>query len=366
MKVKVFFHNRRKLISFVILGIIVRLIFAILFTHSFDFFNILVLIKSVADTGNIVEGFFVVKKIMSLDIQLYGKIYYQLAAVWLNILDFLKIIDIRYIFDNKGYTEAESYLSGFGQWSPPLYQLTSIKLFQFIYDFIFLFYFIKIATLIFGPKYNKYLVLFWALNLPMIYVGYAMFQSDLAMVAFLIGGIYYAIIASKENSKIMSRSILLMLVFFAIGAVIKQVPILFVIPFLMVISRSVKSFMISSVFFGFCYVLLSQSYLKDGALMKQFFLNSEESLALFHFRLNDVPIFLVLYLLFTIGVYIFRTHIQTNNFHIITISTILLLIVFISEDMRYFFVQFSIWIIPFLALLTIKDFRFRTFLLLLL
>jgi hypothetical protein len=50
-------------------------------THFFDMFNILALSKSVADSGQLAPGFSVTGTV-----QLYGKIYYEVAAAWLYVL----------------------------------------------------------------------------------------------------------------------------------------------------------------------------------------------------------------------------------------------------------------------------------------
>ncbi|MGB9707578.1 MAG: hypothetical protein ACPL1D_02395, partial [Microgenomates group bacterium] len=132
----------KKIIALLFLGIGLRLIYGLLFNQMVDYMNILALIKSIADTGNFTYGLIALKRI-GFEVQLYGKIYYQIIALWLKLLNWLGLVQIKYLFDTKPLTDPQSYMIGLWQWSPPLYQLTLIKLIQFFWDFLFVFFFYK-------------------------------------------------------------------------------------------------------------------------------------------------------------------------------------------------------------------------------
>lgn len=361
------FLNRYKLvISIISFGVGIRLFFAFSFNHLFDYFNILVLSKSVADTNSLLEGFFVLKNAINHESQLFGKIYYQVIAAWLYLLDAIKVVDIDFIFDTKPYDPKTPYMSGFGQWGPLHYQITAIKLIQFLYEGIFLFFFLSTIRLIKRHSYNALIIgaLFWTLNPFMIYATYVPFQSDLAMTSFLLGGVYFGIkILSKKEKRITSKEMIMMSACFAIGAIIKQVPILFIIPFLILLTPSVKSFFLNSAIFAAFYYVISQPFSSDTLLMKTFFLTSEESTALFNFTLNNASFMIMIYGLALILIFINRTTIRKNPFNLLRITIILLSMIYISEDIPFLYAQFNIWIMPFLILMAFLDPIFAVFLL---
>jgi len=361
---KQFISKNKNIIGIIGIGIFLRLVFAYLFTHVFDFLNILVMVKSVADTNNLIEGFFVIKRSMSYEVQLYGKIYYQVVAVWLHILNFLKVINVDFIFDTKPYSTSLGYMDSFLQWGPLHYQLLSIKLIQFLYDFILLFYLTKISKLLFNKKIQIGVVVFWAINPLIIYTTYVLFQSDLAMVAFLTGGIYYALLElRKPSDRAFSSQIFLMLLFFAVGAVIKQVPILLVMPALILLTKNIISFIKYCFVFALMYLVITQPWAADMSIIKNFYISSEESLALFKFGLNSVPIFMLAYLFFLVFLYKFKKEIIATPYNFLAALTIFFSILYISEDLNFLFVQFNIWILPLLAILSLKDKRFSIFIL---
>lgn len=346
------------LISIILFGVGLRLFFAFSFNHLFDYFNILVLSKSVADTNSVLEGFFVLKNTIHHESQLFGKIYYQMIALWLHLLDAVKIIDLNFIFDTKAYDPKTPYMSGFGKWGPLHYQVTAIKLIQFLYESIFLFFFLSLIRFIKKNSYASLIVgaLFWALNPFMIYATYVPFQSDLAMTTFLLGGIYFALkVLQKNIKKITSKEMIAMIVFFAIGAIIKQVPILFIIPFLIILTPSVISFFLNSGIFVLAYLIISQPFSSDATLMKTFFLASEESTALFNFTLNNASIMIMGYCIALIFIFLNRKIIRKNPLNLLRISVIMLSLVYISEDLSFLYAQFNIWIMPFLLLMAFVD-----------
>lgn len=346
-------------IAFILVGIVHRLIFALFFNNIFDFRNILALVKSVADTGDLTAGFFVLKK-SGLEVQLYGKIYYQIAAAWLQILNTLKLIDIRYLFDVKPYDNPFTYLVGLGQWTPPLYQLIAIKLSQFFYDFILLFFLYRLGGLL-ELKNKHFIILLWALNPFLIFSPYAMYQSDLAMLAFLTAGIYFAIRGFQNSQGSNLKFKILSLLFFATGSVIKQVPIL-IVPFvLLLFSNSILNFLFFSSIFSFFYLLLSQPWSQDASLLKQFFLSSKESLALFNFQLNSVPIFLLLYFSFFFFFFFKGKEFFKKPLNLLCSIVIIIALIYIGESADLLFPQFNMWIMPFLILLLLVKNEYSIF-----
>ncbi len=356
-----FIEKYKLLIFFIALGIFIRLISALAFNHMFDFRNILSLMKSVADTGNLTDGFFVLKR-QGLEVQLYGKIYYQLGALWLWFLHFIKILDINYLFDVKPFDKSYSYMVGLGQWNPPLYQLVAIKLSQFFYDFLFLYFFYKSAQIL-EIRNKSLVVLFWAINPYIIFTAYAMFQSDLAMLSFFMGGIYFTLKVLKNDSSNTGRDKILSLIFYSIGAVIKQLPIL-IIPFVIVLySKRISSFLFYCLVFILSYIIVSQPWSSDAELIRLFFLTSKESMALFNFVLNNVPIFFILYL--SLFGFVLLGHKERFNipFNFLLLVTIILSCVYISEDNSFFFPQFNVWIMPFIILIALVKNEYAIFLL---
>ncbi|OGK56901.1 hypothetical protein A3J15_00690 [Candidatus Roizmanbacteria bacterium RIFCSPLOWO2_02_FULL_38_10] len=351
MKKKILQH--KVIIIIILVGVIHRLIFALLFNHMFDFGSILALIKSVADTGDITAGFIVLKNNNILS-QFFGKLFYQLGALWLYFLQFMHILDIRYIFDIKPYQNIESYMVGFNAWNPPLYQLIAIKLSQFFYDFIFLFFLVKIAKLI-DIKKISLIFLFWAINPFMVFVSYAMYQSDLLMLVFFMGGVYFALRSLTDISNKNLKFKILAILFFSAGAVIKQVPIL-VIPFIIIIfSQSFLSFIGYAVIFIFFYQFLSQPWSMDYVLQRTFFLSSRESLAIFNFQLNGVSIFLFIYLSILFFILNRRELIIKKPFNLLILITLTLCGLYISENPELLYVNFNTWIMPFIILIALKD-----------
>ena len=120
----------------ILLGILLRMLFGFFHTNIFDFTNIMTVTNSVALTGNVTAGLSFLHHNSSIIIQIYGKIYYQIIADWILLLENLGLI-------NKNYFTVPNFaienLTG--------YQIALIKSIQFLYDFIFLFFLLKIAKL---------------------------------------------------------------------------------------------------------------------------------------------------------------------------------------------------------------------------
>ncbi|MDO8497950.1 MAG: hypothetical protein Q7S61_05410 [bacterium] len=341
--------NKSVLIGLLLLGIFIRLVAVFLLNYSYDFFNILAIIKSVADTGNMSDGFLALSR-HGFQIQLYGKIYYQIAAFWLLILEKVKILEIKYIFDTKPFKDSYTYMDGLFQWGVPLYQMVAIKLSQVFYDILFVIFLIKTGSLL-RLKNSKALMLFWAVTPFLILIPYAMFQSDFAMLSFLMAGTYFWLKSTSDehNKSIVPK--LLCLFFFVLGGITKQVPMLF-IPFALIsFSKNIKSFLVYSLCAGVFYILLGQSWGSDTQLIKQFFLNSIESTAIFNFQLNGVSLFLFAY--FAILFFYFLNQEKFKGIYTIYLIAIVIFIVYITEDAALLFPQFSIWILPFLALISL-------------
>jgi len=347
-----FINKHKPIIKWLLIGFFIRLILSFLFNSTFDFFNILAISKSVADTSSLVDGFFVLKR-HGLEVQLYGKIYYQLIALYLQALEKIKILEIRYLFDTKAYQGPHSYLEGLFHWGPPLYQLISIKSLQFLFDAIFVYFLYQTAKLIKIIEAKKVLV-FWALT-PFIIIGpYAVFQSDFAMLACFIAGVFFWMKGVEENrTGFFSKNTLLTFAFLSLGAVIKQVPFL-IIPFAVIsFSKDIKSFILHSASAGFFYFFFNQPWDKDSSLIKQYYLMSKESTAILNFQLNSTSVFLFLYFFLLLIVLLRKNIIFQDKKNVLYITTLILSIVFTTEDSTFLFPQFNIWIMPFLALLTL-------------
>lgn len=344
--------KNKAIIKLLLIGILVRLIFMFFFNSTFDFFNILALSKSVADTGSLIDGFFVLKR-NSLEVQLYGKIYYQLIAFWLGFLETIKILEIKYLFDTKPYQGLSSYMEGLFRWGPGLYQLISIKFLQFFYDFIFLYFIYQIAKVI-RVTYAKKILIFWAFTPFLMIVPYAVFQSDFAMLTCFVAGIFFWMRGvSESEDKLLTKNKILTFVFLSLGAIIKQVPIL-MIPFAIIsFSRNIKFFVVNSILAGFFYLIFGQPWAKDSALIKQFFLMSRESTAILNFQINSVSIFLFLYFLLILIVFVKKRVLFSDNKNILYLTTFILTVIYLTEDSTLLFPQFNIWIMPFLALLSL-------------
>jgi len=353
-----FIKKHSVIFAFLGCGIFIRLIFAFSFNHTFDFFNIIAIVKSEAETDSSLPAFFAIKQVHQHDTQLFGKIYYQFLGLWFRFLDVIGLINLQYIFGSEPFNGTAGYMSGFGKWGPQHYQLVSIKMIQFFFETLFLGFFLGIVKIIVPKSIGaiRASVAFWAFTPFLIYPSFVPFQSDLAMTAFLLGGIFFGLKAyGEKDEKKAVLFIVLMSCMFAVGAIIKQVPLLFVIPFAIVISRNWKMGIASLLGFGLSYYLISQPWSHDAKLYKQLFLLSTESTALFHFTLNGASIFLVLYLCIVVGVVAYRQKIQEHSINIIKLAALILAVIYISEDIGYLYAQFTLWILPILFLLTLKD-----------
>lgn len=342
-----------------ILGIIWRLIIIIFQTHVYDSLNIIALFKSVFDTNNLTDGFFALKNKDIGDLQLYGKIFYQIGALWLLLLEKIKILEVKYIFDTKPYDSLYSYLEGFKQWSIPLYQIVSIKFFQIFIDFLILFFLIKIFNLI-KPQENLVSVfLFWAFYPLLPYTSYVLLQSDYLLLLTILSSLYFILLYLIHKKFIYA---FFSIIFISLGATIKQVPIL-LLPFILIIfSNSLIIFIKMLLTSFFSYFIFSQFWSQDFLLIKKFLVNSPESLRLFSFNLNSVPVFFILYFLLIIYV-INRKEIFKKEKNFILILYILLLsIVYVTYDIQGLFVQFNLWISPLILLISLADRKFSLFL----
>lgn len=317
-----------------------------------DFMNILAMVRSVAETGNVSGGFLAVSRVFHHP-SLFGKIYYQVAALWLFFLQKIKILQIQFLFDTKPFTDYSSYLIGLNQWSPPLYQLIAIKLIQFFWDFIFLFFLVKLAQEI-GIKKINYVILFWALNPFFMMVNYAIFMPEIAMLMCMVGGILFWIRALKQkNRQLIQPNVLLALFLFALGAIIKQAPLL-LIPFVLILSsETLPSFLIYSLFTVFTYFILGQPWSADSIFIKQNFLLSNEALSIFRFTLNSVPVFLMLYSFLFIFVFVKKERINQSFKNILYLVVLILSIFYICDTLS--FLQFLTWLLPFAALAALSD-----------
>lgn len=326
------------------LALLIRLTYIFLFNYLFDFLNIIILSTSVLRTGNLFQG---VEKIIQDSnhiTQLFGKVYYQLLSIWLFILDRIGIID-------KDYFLRNSY--------PYHYQLLSIKIIQLFFELLFVIFIVLLIkeNLIFFKKRLRIIIFALLLNPFFIFSPYGMFQSDLLMITFLIVSLYFfSAYKNKKNNFYLPFASL----FLSISILIKQLPLLFIPLFLKFINKRLNNTIFLLSFLSF-YLVFSQPFSLDYLLQKKLFLTSPESMALFDFRLNNISIFLLLFLAVIIKVFISKGEF---NFLKLTINiTLIICLVYLFSNNSKLFFQFSSWIFPFLILITSRDSSFTIFLL---
>lgn len=347
-----FITTHRLPVVYLLIGIALRLIYNFLFNHLIDITWHLAFARSVAETGNLTEGFLAVLRAGD-ESQLHGKIWYQLIALWLHFLNFVKIIKLELLLDTRPFTETFTYLIGFRQWSPPLYQLISIKLIQFVWDIPLAIYLYLTAKEL-GVKKPHYILLFWAVNPYLMMVGYAIMMTEIAMLTAFVAGCYYWIKAlrstQKNNYYIFG---ILTAVLLALGAVIKQTPLL-LIPFaILSLTKNIRTFLIFSIAAGCSYLLLRQPWAPDAILVKKYFFLSPQSTGIFKFTFNRVPYFLLFYGLLFFIVSLNRKIISANVHNIFKLVTVILCLIYITDTV--FFVQFVTWILPFAGLIALSD-----------
>lgn len=343
-----------------ILGLIVRLFIIVFQTHIYDVTNIIALFKSVADTGNLTDGFFVLKNKGVGEIQLYGKIFYQIGALWLKFLEKLKILNIDYIFDTKPYQAFYKYLDGFLQWNILNYQLISIKFFQFFFDFLTLFLLVKIFNFLRYPKKNLIFVfLFWSFYPLLFYTNYVLIQSDSLLLIGILGSLFFILKYIYDSKNIY---LYFSLIFISLGAVVKQVTLL-IFPFLLIILKRDFILYFKTIFiFLISYLIFSQFWSQDLFLIKKFLINSHESLRLFNFSLNGVSIFFLLYFLLIFYFSLKKEKILKNPKLIIYFYVLIFSIIYVSYDLSGLFVQFNLWIAPLLLFLVLENRFYSPFL----
>lgn len=340
-----------RVISFLLLGIGVRLIYSLFFTTLFDFDNILAMAKSVADTGSMVGGVNALSR-LGFNTQLYGKIYYQIIGEWLKMLDALGLIKIDLIFDVKPFTDYATYLIGLWQWSPPVYQLALIKLIQFVWDILFL-VFLYLNAYVLNKKHAYLAVLFWAVTPFFMMINYAFLMPDIFMLACLLGGTFFWMMAIKQSGKLSVFYSLLSLAFLVLGAVIKQLPLLLIPILILTISKNIKSVGIYSFFSIFVYFIFRQDWSHDSNLINTNFMFSNESTAILSHAFNAVPYLFYFYGFFVLFLLRVKNQFFINPRNIILIVLCVITIVYINDPVS--FMQFSIWFLPFVFLLALND-----------
>ncbi|MDA1317387.1 MAG: hypothetical protein O3B87_05205 [bacterium] len=345
-----FIRKHYKVLSLLLLGIGIRLIYLLLFTQMLDFVNILAVVRSVAETGSMVGGFNALLRV-GFESQLYGKIYYQTIGLWLTILDSIGLLHIEYLLDTKEFTDYSTYLNGLWLWSPPLYQLTLIKLVQFLWDGFF------VAALYIAARHvNKaqahLAVLFWAVNPYFIMINFAFFMPDIFMLALFVGGFIFWVKALKSNKEINTNT-LFALALFTLGAVVKQVPLLAIPPLLISTNRSWRSLIIYIGSTVIMYILFKQSWSEDSHIINSNFLFSKESMALLANHFNGIPYFMYMYGFFMLFLLKCKEQIFQNSTNILLVILSIITIVYINDPI--FFIQFVIWILPFVFLLALSN-----------
>lgn len=353
MNLKSFIRKNYLIFGLLLLGISLRLIYGLLFNQMVDYMNILALVKSIADTGNFTYGLIALKR-LGFEVQLYGKIYYQIIALWLKFLDQIGIVPLKFIFDTKPLQDPSSYMIGLWQWSPPLYQLTIIKLIQFLWDFIFVFFLYKTTKII-----NKNLawlsILFWAINPYFMMINYAFFMPEIFMLASFAAGLYFWLKIVKDNKQTTFNKTLA-LFFLVLGAIIKQLPLLIIPYFIMSISKNKKNlFFYSGLFFIF-YFFLKQGWSNDSFFINKFFLFSNESMAILRNNFNSMPYFLIFYSLFFLAVFKNKDKVFRQYDNIILLIIAIISLTYINDPVS--FIQFTIWILPFTFLAAITSSKY--------
>jgi len=338
-----FYKKNKLVIGLIFLGISLRLLYSLLFNQMIDFMHILAMVKSIADTGNFNNGLTALKK-LGFEIQLYGKIYYQIIALWLIFLEKINLLHIRFIFDTKPFKDVTSYMIGLWQWSPPLYQLIAIKLVQFLWDFFFVFFLYKTAQLI-----NKNLawlaILFWAVNPYFMMINYAFFMPDIFMMASFVAGVYFWLKAIKEKKLGVNLTTILSLLFLVLGAIIKQLPLLLIPFFIISFTKDKKSFFKLTGLFLVFYLFLKQGWAQDSYFINKFFLFSKESMGILRNNFNSMPYFLIFYSMIFLLVIKNKEKILTQYKNIIILTAVIISLTYIHDPV--FFIQFTIWILPF-------------------
>jgi len=319
-----------KWIFFITIGIILRLVFAYCMTYSSDFIILTLHIKSVALTGNLFDSMHAMLKVEE-NPQLYGKIWYQMWGVWIQLLARFHFISMDSINLSKHIVPYQQFL---------------IKLFQMVFDALILFFTYKIAIKL-AVKRLHFIILFWAFNPLWIYITYSMLQSDIAMLTCLLASIYITIKYKKFNY---AAIILLSLAF-----VIKMMPILLLPIFILYTHKSNKLTLFSFVEFALITIIIMQPWSNDFLLMRQFGLSSREALGIFHETWNGASVFILMYTSFIFFLWHKRKLLQSSGTLFIVALTATILIVYLGETHVLLFPQFMTWIMPFAAILVAQE-----------
>jgi len=348
--------KKRLILGLIFLGIGFRLLYGFLFNQMLDYMNILSLAKSVAETKTVTGGLIALQK-LNFSTQLYGKIFYQIIALWLIFLEKINLLQIRFIFDTKPFQDIASYMIGLWQWSPPLYQLTAIKLIQFLWDFLFVFFLYKTAQLI-NKRLAWLAILFWAINPYFMMINYAFFMPDIFMMATFVAGVYFWLKAIKEKKLEVNLTIILSLFFLVLGAIIKQLPLLIVPFFIISFATNKKSFFKLIGVFIIFYFLFKQGWAQDSYFINKFFLFSKESMGILRNNFNSMPYFLIFYSIIFLLLIKNKEKILMQYENIIILTITIISLTYINDPI--FFIQFTIWILPFTFLAALISSKYQT------
>jgi hypothetical protein len=348
--------KKRLILGLIFLGIGFRLLYGFLFNQMLDYMNILSLAKSVAETKTVTGGLIALQK-LNFSTQLYGKIFYQIIALWLIFLEKINLLQIRFIFDTKPFQDIASYMIGLWQWSPPLYQLTAIKLIQFLWDFLFVFFLYKTAQLI-NKRLAWLAILFWAINPYFMMINYAFFMPDIFMMASFVAGVYFWLKAIKEKKLGVNLNSILSLFFLVLGAIIKQLPLLIVPFFIISFATNKKSFFKLIGVFIIFYFLFKQGWAQDSYFINKFFLFSKESMGILRNNFNSMPYFLIFYSIIFLLLIKNKEKILMQYENIIILTITIISLTYINDPI--FFIQFTIWILPFTFLAALISSKYQT------
>lgn len=351
-KIKKIVRDHQIFLGFLFLGIAIRAFASFSLNHLIDITWHLAFARSVFDTGDLTEGFMTILRAGDTS-QIHGKIWYQIMAAWLWILEQLRLIRVDYLLDTKAFSDSANYLVGFRQWSPPLYQLTAIKAIQFVWDMLLAISMYGLASRL-RVKHPSFIILFWALNPFLIMVGYGIMMTEIAMLFGLVGGIYYWVCATDaktEKNRIIHYA--LATGFFAFGAVIKQLPLLMIPVMLLTVIHKKRVALTIILSFLTTYTLLRQPWAGDHALIQNYFFFSEQSMGLFRYKIAEIPLFLIFYGSLLWYVFAKRFSLIKEPVRILELCILVIAIVYAVD--ATFFVQFLTWILPLAGLYALYD-----------
>ncbi|MGC9031706.1 MAG: hypothetical protein ACP5H7_03030, partial [Minisyncoccia bacterium] len=142
---------------------------------------------------------------------------------------------------------------------------------------------------------------------------------------------------------------ILALFFLVLGAIIKQLPLLIIPFFIIFASRNKKSSLFYSGLFLIFYFINKQGWSKDSFFINKFLLFSKESMGILRNNFNGMPYFLIFYSLFFLYVFRIKDYILKQYEKILLLIVAVISLTYLNDPV--FFIQFTIWILPFTFLI---------------